>query len=926
MARENFYLILELSFDPLEEDSSVIEAAIEKKRIEWSKGATDFKKGIIYRNYSALLPEIRRVMADRSLRRKEGEEAKRITIEKITHMLTIVAKRGFLYESEAKNMAKKCRCSIEIIKQACHLKIVPDSYTEEILPKPEGTDKFKVCEVYLDALNKSDYYDFINTTGHMERLREMPVARLKQLIKQRKVVVQKNTPEESAIDKLCAECEKTFQTEQSKAEYDEYLVWKQVQTVFHDVLLATEVTRQLDALQGEEAVRLLQRIVKDEKKSRALLKTYCKQHGIAWIETATKAPTQVLPKDKPEKPIKPIKLERPEKPVRPCVGEKKVETRVPVQQKEVTIFLTKVNENVAEKKYYQALQEFFALKKVYPRYENPSLEAEISLPIEKAAQYIKEAKQATNEKEIIAYCGKALEACKDHPEVVPILEKYPPLLQGNVMVTIDSSLRRNEVRWSPGNQDDYVRYAIVRKREVRPVSINDGELLATVATTEYIDSTMYPGTTYYYTVFATRFNAYSKGISSTTPAVNFFEVEEPTIQSRNKEVEVRWKKIPTNAYVEVYKQIRRAPERIGDGMLMKHVSQYGFLDTSVENDVLYAYRIYCVYVVGGKKIYSAGVTLSATPTAPPMPVNNMEVLPREAYNQFDIKWEASDSYEVEFYYQLQVPSFTKGQVVMVEELRQKARKLFVHLTKKGTGYFTVEEGKTYFLFAVTKKGEVAVVGAMTNVANIRGVQISGVECVNQILHLYCDWPELVKYIDILYRFDDYPVDINDPKAKRQRITKKLYEQSKSLRIDGVSNMPYYMKVFSEIPFEGGIQYSRGTNVFFNNIEKYKITYNIQVKHLLLRPNKVEVTFEAKDPSFLLPEVLLVIGKGYPPAFPHSGTQVALIPSCNVTGTYTYRLTWKDLEENLYMKAFLKNKEDEQKYELLLKYKGRSKLE
>ena len=361
-------------------------------------------------------------------------------------------------------------------------------------------------------------------------------------------------------------------------------------------------------------------------------------------------------------------------------------------------------------------------------------------------------------------------------------------------------------------------------------------------------------------------------------------------------------------------------------MLMKQVSQYGFLDTSVENDVLYAYRIYCIYVVNGKKICSAGVTLAATPTAPPIPVNNMEVVPREAYNQFHIKWEASDSYEVEFYYQLQVPSFTKGQVVMVEELRQKARKLFVHLTEKGAGYFTVEEGKTYFLFAVTKKGEVAVVGAMTNVANIRGVQISGVECVNHILHLYCDWPDQVRYIDILYRFDDYPADINDPKAKRQRITKKLYEQSKSLRIDGVSNMPYYMKVFSELSFEGGIQYSRGTNVFFNNIEKYKITYNIQVKRLLFRPHKVEVTFEAKDPSFLLPEVLLVIGKGYPPAFPHSGTQVALIPSCNVTESYTYRLPWKDLEENLYMKAFLKNKEDEQKYELLLKYKGRSKLE
>src|SRR5574344_569691 len=118
MAKSNFYLLLGLTLDPPEEDLEEIKKAIEKKQHEWSRGAMDFKKGPVFREYMALLPEIQRVMSDPGLRKKEAEEAYAITTKDIQNQLAIVAKRGFLYEAEILFIAKKCQVPPEMVEKA----------------------------------------------------------------------------------------------------------------------------------------------------------------------------------------------------------------------------------------------------------------------------------------------------------------------------------------------------------------------------------------------------------------------------------------------------------------------------------------------------------------------------------------------------------------------------------------------------------------------------------------------------------------------------------------------------------------------------------------------------------------------------------------------------------------------------------------
>ncbi len=76
MARKNFYLLLDLSIDPPETNPRKIEEALKKKQAQWSRERNHPTKGMLAKQYIGLIPEIRKVMADDGLRRKEAAEAK----------------------------------------------------------------------------------------------------------------------------------------------------------------------------------------------------------------------------------------------------------------------------------------------------------------------------------------------------------------------------------------------------------------------------------------------------------------------------------------------------------------------------------------------------------------------------------------------------------------------------------------------------------------------------------------------------------------------------------------------------------------------------------------------------------------------------------------------------------------------------------
>lgn len=84
--RDNYYILLELPFNPPEQNMEVIQKAIEKKRQQWSKDQLVAFKKAKASAYLELLPDITAVMTDPDKRTQEAKAAKQISEGKIKEL------------------------------------------------------------------------------------------------------------------------------------------------------------------------------------------------------------------------------------------------------------------------------------------------------------------------------------------------------------------------------------------------------------------------------------------------------------------------------------------------------------------------------------------------------------------------------------------------------------------------------------------------------------------------------------------------------------------------------------------------------------------------------------------------------------------------------------------------------------------------
>jgi hypothetical protein len=113
MQRENFYALLELSIDPPEDNPEVIESAIKKKQAEWSRNRNHPTKGLQAKQSIGMLPEIRKVMSDPTLRAKEALAAQKVfqkreadKFAEIDRHLQLRMSKGFITDEDVEKLAK----------------------------------------------------------------------------------------------------------------------------------------------------------------------------------------------------------------------------------------------------------------------------------------------------------------------------------------------------------------------------------------------------------------------------------------------------------------------------------------------------------------------------------------------------------------------------------------------------------------------------------------------------------------------------------------------------------------------------------------------------------------------------------------------------------------------------------------------------
>lgn len=861
-------------------------------------------------------------------------------------------------------------------------------YNKYYKNKPVNADVFNGMKNFLNPFNKDNFYDFLNP-GTIPNMDKLPCDKLTQFAKEKKEKFNKNDSNSSSGKKVCEACELTFKDENSKTIYDEYLAWCKRRSILDDAKrIAQMAGLELSNAQGDIYIGQLTELFKDRELAKNVLIAFCKVEKIAYNLNPTQRnnenikvcrcghindvsdgravcqncgneliikcpnPTCGVENDANIKVCKcGFKFENIDKALALCdlaeysikkldfevanvhlkdaerywPGSSKVKAiREQLEESKQRIGDIAVNmrKAVKEKLYYEAKEQYATLQRSFPEFKEADLEEEMSIAIETAKSYYDIARSVSNETDIIENCVKAHENCCDYPGVRELISKYPPQMPTNLRILPDGNTKTNILSWDESTSDGVIYYYIVRKKDAIPINTKDGEFVGRVNICSFNDCNILSGIFYYYAIFAERAGVYSRPLTSKIPALNLFEIANVKITTGDSMLQLEWDPIPSGSTVELFRNT--------DGDKEEHINSNnssGYLDSGLENDKVYNYRLCLVYNVNGQKQTSKGITISGIPTRLPNAIESLSVNPVQD-NTFQAVWENPENSEVQVYCSTDRPEYKFGEVVPQSMLDSKMRRLAITKTAYNSGTFQFQGDGLLYISAVVIKSGSAVIGAISRASKGKTVTIKNIAAVNDKIHIFTDSPKGTTGFVVLYRFDKYPIDICDKKAIRKYISLKQYQHDNALIINDLKQKNYYFSVFAEFSIDGEKDYSSGADYLFENASKEVITYSISLAKKLFGfgESSVKIDFEAENESFILPDIDIVSAVEHIPIFKESAKLFYSIPTQPVTGSLQVKIPLpKNIERETYVKAFLKNKESQSFYQLQLKFNSVSKI-
>ena len=240
-------------------------------------------------------------------------------------------------------------------------------------------------------------------------------------------------------------------------------------------------------------------------------------------------------------------------------------------------------------------------------------------------------------------CVEVLRVVEDYQPAIDILVSSRPRKPLNLNATVmGTSSLVCTLSWN-ATGDKGVKYQIVRKKNGIPRVQSDGEVLAEIETLTYRDTSLQPGVSYGYAVFACRRNIYSD------PAIyeitNFSDLDTRHLRTSAEDGLCRfsWVLPPNSVGVRILRRTNAIPvENISAGSsVITERASASFDDFNVSNNTTYGYRLQCVYPYENGFKYSKGVTIMLEPEKPPIAVR--DITSRVEGGTVTIQWKLPDN-------------------------------------------------------------------------------------------------------------------------------------------------------------------------------------------------------------------------------------------------------------------------------------------
>jgi len=575
---------------------------------------------------------------------------------------------------------------------------------------------------------------------------------------------------------------------------------------------------------------------------------------------------------------------------------------------------------------YKAQMKLKEFKVEYPDscFENKilNIEEDIEQGFKKAKEHINDGDRFTKQgktREAENSYIKALEVCKDETVASKKLAAYPPLPPEDLKITIDPKNHIIKLNWNCTIKGNTL-FKVVRKKNSKPLSINDGEDLGETPELNYEDSTLEPGVYYFYAVYSTRGDIPSETSAISSKQIILTpDIENLKITPDDNALKLEWK-TPKNAkYIEIVKKAGALPESSDDGKKI-HITGNSYSDKEVQNDVFYGYLIYTIYEdITGKKIYSKGISNTSTPTKRPDPLNTLSYSVENDHIVFS--WKMSTK-NIEIYVSNSNPQFSVGDLLIKDELN----KLGNRSKKIGPNKAKIEYSKKEFLYfvPVTEFNATYIVGNYITYSNIEDVsEISSYYSNNQ-LDLKWKWPSDINHSLISLKRNNYATKPNDGDLGSHLYDKKTYEMTRGFRCDVQNTDFIYVTIFSAIKKGEGWEYSSGvgdgcrTRIAIDDKIKLKYCIKVKKKLLLINTNEYDLIIRSNKEA-VLPELTLKAMTRSMPISSTDGTEILRInegEQCSPKKPFIKKFSGKKLPKKLQAKLFAVNKDDFERVQLI----------
>jgi hypothetical protein len=974
--RENFYILLDLSISPPENDLKQITAAINKKQAEWSKMRNHPTKARQVQLYLDMLPEIKAVMMDDAKRKQEAKEAKQIIGERekakfkeLDEAIKLLSTKNYITKDEVKKLSQRFSVSEDELRG--RIKVIIKEGDNGPTTKVLDISLQEKIRAALAIVRKGSLYDFLelSTTSTLKTLIEKTKERDRELKKD----AHKNARLTASLE-LTGHCLNMYKTEENRKMYDDSLAKQRLVDLDKAIDIAG-MDGIIQVVEFDALVKKAKELGLQLEDAKKYIKDYCqqrkwpveiptifsivdmKQCGVCGLmnkpdaKNCTKCgyPLDVqCPQCSQPNPstntncsncgfpigdmpnalrlIKEADRAKAEGDLKKTAhllqqalkfwpNYPEAQSRLQgleTEIKTIESLVRQLNEQLDNKQCYKAREVLYRLKQLAPLHPRLSLETVINNKITTAENWVKKAKAAKGDDAVYCY-SQALLECNDCREASDGVNSYPPAPPGNLMVTPSSTYI--SLRWSKTSSRGNITYRIIRKENSHPLNVQDGKSLGETLQLFFNDADSEPGVLYYYGIYAKREQIFSQHGAAAGPVMRTGEVRNLVATPGNSMITLNWEAPPRAETVEVRYRQGSPPSGINDGCPLQGVRKDGVVAQGLKNGQSHGFTIFTIFKdEKGNRVYSNGLTCQSMPVEPPPPVTDLKI--SRQGNRLDISWTPVQRGTVQIFSSPRPFTFSIGQNTAVSQLSGIGTQIPVQ--RQGYTQMSVNFQGAFYILPVTIVGDVAVPGKVGIATSIDDVANLDASISSGKLYLEWEWPRDVDTVLVMYNHVDFPNREDSSNSVSKTFTRSQYSIHSAFVIRSPEPRDYYFAVYAAVSLGDDVLYSTGTRCFIANSPVKEVYYDIHLQRGFSgKVNSAKIRLYTESESFGLPDAILIMKNGGLPLGKTDGTTLLEIKSRNIGPVpVSFDIPVRRIQQGGYAKLFLKNDPDNRRFRLM----------